>query len=265
MNLIKVAIERPIAVISAVIMVVLFGLVALQTIPIQLAPDVNRPVITVTTVWPGAAPAEVEREIINRQEEEMTGLEGLQEITARAEQGRARLTLEFDVATNMDRALLLLSNRLDRVSGYPDEANEPTLDTAGSDDNPIAWFIVTRAEGNDRPIHEYGDFVEDVVKDSIERVPGVSRVDIYGTSEREIQVTVEPELLARYGLTVSNVIQALRAANVSMSTGDVDESKRRYAIRVEGELNTLEAIRAVVVRSAEGRASGRLARVTVGE
>ncbi|MDH3596671.1 MAG: efflux RND transporter permease subunit [Rhodospirillales bacterium] len=265
MNLIKVAIERPIAVISAVIMVVLFGLVALQTIPIQLAPDVNRPVITVTTVWPGAAPAEVEREIINRQEEEMTGLEGLQEITARAEQGRARLTLEFDVATNMDRALLLLSNRLDRVSGYPDEANEPTLDTAGSDDNPIAWFIVTRAEGNDRPIHEYGDFVEDVVKDSIERVPGVSRVDIYGTSEREIQVTVEPELLARYGLTVSNVIQALRAANVSMSAGDVDESKRRYAIRVEGELNTLEAIRAVVVRSAEGRASGRLARVTVGE
>jgi HAE1 family hydrophobic/amphiphilic exporter-1 len=265
MNLIKVAIERPIAVISAVIMVVLFGLVALQTIPIQLAPDVDRPVITVTTVWPGAAPAEVEREIINRQEEEMAGLEGLQEITARAEQGRARLTLEFDVATNMDRALLLLSNRLDRVSGYPEEANEPTLDTAGSDDNPLAWFIVTRAEGNDRPIHEYGDFVEDVVKDRIERVPGVSRVDIYGTSEREIQITVEPELLARYGLTVSDVIQALRAANASMSAGDVDESKRRYAIRVEGELNTLEAIRAVVVRSAEGRASGRLARVTVGE
>jgi HAE1 family hydrophobic/amphiphilic exporter-1 len=265
MNLIKISIERPIAVIAAVIMVVLFGLVALQTIPIQLAPDVNRPVITVTTTWPGAAPAEVEREIINRQEEEMTGLEGLQEITSRAEQGRARLTLEFDVATNMDRALLLVSNRLDRVSGYPDEANEPTLDTAGSEDSPIAWFILTRAEGNQRPIHEYGDFVEDVVKDRIERVPGVGRVDIYGDSKREIQITVAPDLLARYGLTVSNVIQALRAANASMSAGDVDESKRRYAIRIEGELNTLDAIRAVVVRSAEGRATGRLARVTVGE
>jgi HAE1 family hydrophobic/amphiphilic exporter-1 len=83
MNLIKVSIERPIAVLSAVIMVVLFGLVALQTIPIQLAPDVNRPVITVTTAWSGAAPAEVEREIINRQEEEMSGLEGLVEITSR--------------------------------------------------------------------------------------------------------------------------------------------------------------------------------------
>ena len=245
MNLIKVSIERPIAVLSAVIMVVLFGLVALQTIPIQLAPDVNRPVITVTTAWSGAAPAEVEREIINRQEEEMSGLEGLVEITSRAQQGRGRLTLEFAVGTNMDRALLLVSNRLDRVSGYPDEANEPTLDTAGSEDSPIAWFIVKRAEGNDQPIHQYGDFVKDVIKDRIERVPGVSRVNIYGDSEREIQVTIEPQLLARYGLTVSDVIEALRGANASMSAGDVVEGKRRYVTRVEGELNTLDIMRDV--------------------
>ena len=95
MNLIRLAIERPIAVIAAVLMVVMFGLVALQSIPIQLSPDVNRPVITVTTIWPGAAPAEVEREIVNRQEEVMTGLEGLDNITSRAELGRASMTLEF--------------------------------------------------------------------------------------------------------------------------------------------------------------------------
>ena len=75
MNIIKIAIDRPIAVISAVLLTVLFGVVALDQIPIQLAPDVNRPVITVTTLWPGAAPAEVEREIVNRQEEQMAGLE----------------------------------------------------------------------------------------------------------------------------------------------------------------------------------------------
>jgi len=210
MNIIKLAIERPIAVIAAVLMVVMFGLVALQTIPIQLSPDVNRPVITVETLWPGAAPAEVEREILNRQEEEMAGLEGLQEITGRAQRGRSRLTLEFAVGTNMDRALLLVSNRLDRVNGYPDEAEEPTLDTAGSEDNPIAWFVVTRAAGNERPIHEFGDFVDDVVKDRIERVPGVSRVTYYGGSAREIQVTMQPALLARYGLTVSDVVGGLR-------------------------------------------------------
>ena len=265
MNLIRLAIERPIAVIAVVLMVVMFGLVALQTIPIQLSPDVNRPVITVTTSWPGAAPAEVEREILNRQEEEMAGLEGLQSITGRAQPGRSRLTLEFNVGTNMDRALLLVSNRLDRVSGYPDEASEPTLDTAGSEDQAIAWFVVTRAEGNERPIHEFGDFMEDVIKDRIERVPGVSRVNVYGGSEREIQITTEPRLLARYGLTVSAVTRALRQGNASMTAGDVDEGKRRYVTRIEGELNTLDTIREVVLRSHEDPRSGRLARVTLGD
>ncbi|MFQ6017074.1 MAG: efflux RND transporter permease subunit [Kiloniellaceae bacterium] len=265
MNLIKLAIRRPVAVVAAVLMVVMFGLVALQTIPIQLSPDVNRPVITVTTGWPGAAPAEIEREILNRQEEVMAGLEGLRQITGRAEQGRARLSLEFGVGTNMDKALLLVSNRLDRVGDYPDEAGEPSLDTAGSEDNAIAWFMVNRTEGNDRPMHEYGDFLEDVVKDRIERVPGVSRVNVFGGSEREIQVTVEPQLLARYGLTVSDLTRALRAANASVSAGDVEEGKRRYVVRTEGELNTLEAIREVVLRSYEDPRTGRLARVTVGD
>jgi HAE1 family hydrophobic/amphiphilic exporter-1 len=263
MNLIRAAIERPIAVIAAVLMVVMFGVVALESIPIQLAPDVNRPVITVKTNWPGAAPAEVEREITNRQEEEMAGLEGLREITGRAEQGRSRVTLEFAVGSNMDRALLLVANRLDRVTGYPDEADEPSLDTAGSEDSPIAWFIVGRAEGNERPVHEFGDFVEDVIQDQIERVPGVSRVNVFGGSEREIHVTVEPQLLARYGLTVSEITQAMRSANASISAGEVDEGKRRYVVRTEGELNRLEDIRKVVLRSSKDPATGRLARVTV--
>ncbi len=265
MNLIKLAIERPIAVIAAVLMVVMFGLVALQTIPIQLAPDVNRPVITVTTAWSGAAPAEVEREITNRQEEELKGLESLETITSRSEQGRARITLEFAIGTNMDRALLLVSNRLDRVNGYPDEADEPTLDTAGSEDNPVAWFIITRLEGIEKPIYEYGDFAEDVIRERIERVPGVSRVNVFGGTEREIQITVKPEVLARYRLTVSEVVDALRRANASFSAGDVDEGKRRYVVRTEGELNTLQGVRDVVVRSDEDIESGRLARVRIGD
>ncbi len=175
------------------------------------------------------------------------------------------MTLEFEVGTNMDRALLLVSNRLDRVSGYPDEAEQPTLDTAGSEDSPIAWFIITRAQGNERPIHEFGDFIEDVVKDRVERVPGIARSNVFGASERELQVTIEPQLLGEYGLTVPDVVRALRTANVSLSAGDVDEGKRRYVVRAEGELSTLDSVRAVVVRSWTEPATGRTARVTLGE
>ncbi len=265
MNLIKISIERPIAVISAVLMVVMFGIVALQTIPIQLVPDVNRPVISVRTIWPGAAPAEVEREITNRQEEVLKGIGGLNTIESRSEQGRSRITLEFDINTRMDKALLLVSNRLDRVTGYPEEADEPSLRLARADSSAIAWFIITRNEGNTRPIHEYGDLIERTVQDRIERVPGVSEVTVYGGSEREIQIVVEPTVLARYRLTISDIATALRRANASISAGDVEEGKRRYVVRTQGDLNTLNQMKNVVLRSLRDDTTARLARVTVGE
>jgi len=265
MNLIKVSIERPIAVMAAVLMTVMFGLVALQTIPIQLTPDVRQPVISITTVWPGAAPAEVEREIVNRQEEVLRGLEGLEEMTSSSQDGRGQVTLEFASNQDMDRALLLVSNRLDRVSGYPEEAEEPSLDTAGSEDKPITWMILKRTEGNTRPIHTYGDFVEDVIQDRIERVSGVSQSNVFGGAERELVVTIDPVELSRYGLTVPRVVDTLRQANASVSAGDVEEGKRRYVVRTEGEFTTPEQVRQVVLRTVEDRETGRVARVTVGD
>ena len=265
MNLIQTAIRRPIAIVAAVLMVVMFGLLALRSIPIQLAPDVRRPVITITTQWAGGAPVEVEREIVNRQEEVLKGLEGLIQIESRAQDGRARITLEFRVGQNMDRALLLVANRLDRVNGYPEEVDEPTLRTAGSEDQSIAWFMLTRAEGNDRGIASYRDFAVDVLQDRIERVPGVARVDVYGGSERELRVTVDPRRMARFALTVPDVLAALRAANLSVSAGDVEEGKRRYVVRADAELNSPGRVRAVVLRSDDDPVSGRFARVTVGD
>lgn len=265
MNIIKIAIERPSAVIAVVLMVVLFGLVALETIPIQLAPDVNRPVITIRTVWPGAAPVEVEREITVQQEEVLKGVQGLATITSRSQQGRSEITLEFSIGTNMDRALLLVANRLDRVTSYPAEADEPSLRTAEADSNAIAWFILSRKDGNTTPIEEYGDFVKDVIADRLERVEGVARVNVFGGSSREIEIIVEPSLLARYKLTVPEILQTLRRNNAAISAGDINEGKRRYVVRTEGELNNLDAIRKVVLRSQRDPDTGRVSRVTLAD
>lgn len=265
MNIIRLSIERPIAVMAMVIMVVMFGYVALQTIPIQLAPDVNSPIIKIETQWLGAAPAEIEREIVNRQEEVLKGLEGLDEMVSSSQNGRAEITLTFAIGSDMDRALLLVANRLDRVGNYPEEAEEPTLSTADSNENAVAWFSLTRAEGNDQPIHTYGEFAEDIIRDRLERVPGVSQSNVYGGSEREMQILVNPELMARYGLTVSETLQALRAANVAVSAGDVEEGKRRWQVRVDGEFEALDQVRAVLLRSRVDPATGTVSRVTVGD
>ena len=203
MNLIRYAIDRPVAVVAAVLIAVLFGTLAMSRIPIQLAPDVRKPIVVVETAWPGAAPTEIEREIVNPQEETLRGLDGLEIMTSRSRTGQASVTLEFAVGIDMSQSLLLISNRLDRVGGYPDEASEPTLNTSGSDDSPIAWVLLTAARGNTRSLPTYGDFLEDVAKDRIERIEGVSAVNVFGGTPRELQVVINPQRLSRYGLTVA--------------------------------------------------------------
>ena len=267
MNLIRLAIERPIAVVAAVLIVIMFGMVGLAEIPIQLTPDVREPVITVSTTWPGASPVEIEREIVNRQEEVLKGLEGLASMVSSSQDSFGEVTLEFETGHDMGQALLLVANRLDRVTDYPEEADEPSLSTASAEDNAIAWFIVRHdPDAAAKPeVHTFGDFVEDVIQDRVERVQGVARTTLYGGSERELQIVVDPEKMARYGLTVPEVVARLREADASITAGDVDEGKRRYVVRTDGELNSPERVRAVVLRGAQGSDAERFGRVSVGD
>ena len=264
MNIIKASLERPIAIVSVIIMTIILGIVALDRIPIQIAPDVNKPIISVTTYWFGASPYEMEREIVNRQEESLQGLEGVKKVTASTREGRAIIELEFDLTMDMDRALMLVSNRLNQIDDYPEDAGEPTLDTSGLDDNAIAWFILTKTPGNDTNIAAYGDIVEDIIQDRIERVPGVARTNAYGSSETELRITINPEKMAYYGLTVPKVINVIRQANSSISAGDVKEGKREYIVRAEGEIQSEKQVEEVVLIS-EQDLNGRFGRVTVND
>lgn len=265
MGLIRLAIERPIAVVAAVLMILIFGVLALQRIPIQLTPDVRKPVITVTTYWSGGSPIEMEREVINRQEEVLKGVQGVSKIESRSQDGRGILTLEFEIDSDMNKSLLMVSNRLNQISDYPEEANEPLIDTSGLEDSPIAWFILTRLPGNNRALESYGDFAENVIQDRLERVAGVSRTNLYGGSENEMRIIVDPDKLARYRLTVPDLVSALRLANVSISAGDINEGKRRYIVRTEGELQTVNQIRSVVLTSTNTETRGGIGRVTIGD
>ncbi|MEE4119500.1 MAG: efflux RND transporter permease subunit, partial [Paracoccaceae bacterium] len=210
-------------------------------------------------------PAEIEREIVIPQEDAFRGLEGLERMVSRSQTGSAEVTLEFAIGSDMGDILLLVSNRLDRVGGYPDEAGEPALNTSGSDDSPIAWVTVRAAEGNARALPEYGDFMEDVVKERLERIDGVSTVNVFGGVTRELQIVIRPEELARFGLTIPGVVARLRDENVSVSAGDVEEGKRRYVVRAEGALDTVEAVESVVLRSEVQGRSGALGRVLVAD
>ncbi len=265
MNVIRLAVDRPTAVLSIVLMIILMGWLALTTIPIQLTPDVRKPLIIVQTTWSGAAPAEVEREILNRQEEALKGLEGLERMEGRARRGRATVIMEFGIEQGVDRLLLLVNNRLSQITGMPDEAREPRLRTRDTDENPVAWFVLKTTPGNPRHIDTYKDYAEDVIQDRMERVTGIALVNVYGGDERELRVIVEPQKMARYGLTITSIAEALRGTNVNISAGDLDEGKRQYVVRTESELTSLDRVRAVPLRTGIDDATGRISRVTVGD
>jgi HAE1 family hydrophobic/amphiphilic exporter-1 len=138
MRLVESAIRKPVSTSVGVILLVLFGVLAIRNIPTQLTPSVDEPQITVTTFWPGASPLEVEREIIEEQEEPLKSLEGLVEMESLCSDSFGTITLTFRPGADMDTALLRVANRLQQVPSYPANAERPVLQTLTSAANSIA-------------------------------------------------------------------------------------------------------------------------------
>lgn len=142
MGLIRFSIENPVKVTVAVMLTVLFGLIALFETPVQLTPDVVEPEITVTTMWPGASAQEVEREIIDEQEEQLKSVEGLSEFKSESSDSSGRITLKFEVGTDLGVAQAKVRDKLNQVPVYPEDADEPTITTVNPNANAIAWFML---------------------------------------------------------------------------------------------------------------------------
>lgn len=143
MHPIQSFVRNPVKVTVGVLIVALFGGIALSRMPMQLTPEVETPTISLETRWPGASPREVEKEIIREQEEQLKGVEGVTKMTSESRDSSGSITLEFRVGTDMEEALLKVNSRLQQVQEYPEDADEPVIRTSSSSDRPIAWFILS--------------------------------------------------------------------------------------------------------------------------
>ena len=217
------------------LLIILFGGLALRGLPIQLTPEVERPEITITTNWRAAAPEEVESEIIEPQEDQLRGLPGMTELLSEARQGSGKITISFSVDFSLERGLIEVINRLNRVPQYPVDADEPILSTAGGRSRPIAWFIIKPGKDNQINIEDYRDYIEEVVQSRFERVPGVALSEVRGGNEQEIRITVDPYRAAGVGVDLTEAAR-LVGSNDDISGGTADVGKRRYILRYTGAL-----------------------------
>ena len=235
----RLALSNPTATLVAVLLVVLFGGLSLSRLPIQLTPEVERPEITIRTEWRAAAPAEVEAEIVEPQEKVLRGLSGVNRIVSKAQRGQGEVSIEFVVGHDLRRGLIEVLNRLNRVPRYPEDANEPVIDTVGSNSRAIAWFMTRAGEGNTRDIQGYKEYAEEVVQTRFERVPGVARSEVYGGRDREVRITFDPYKAASLGVELPAAAR-LTGSNQDISGGDVSVGKRRYTLRFTGAFNAEE-------------------------
>jgi HAE1 family hydrophobic/amphiphilic exporter-1 len=301
MRLIEAFVHNPVKVSVAVLLVALFGAIALLRMPMQLTPEVEIPKVTITTRWPGASPQEVEREIIQEQEEFLQAVEGVTKMTAECSDSNGTITLEFAIGTDLSEAILKVNSRLRQVPEYPEEADEPVISTSDPRANAIAWFILRPRAASAAEIQAFqeqnpdiasqlepariahnvglrtrrlqllaeespelgsriaellpadvyvpklGRFAEDNIEASFERVPGVSNSNVFGGVEDEMQVIVDPQLLAIRGLSILDIRNALRGQNRDISAGDLWEGKRRYIIRTLGRFRSPEQVGDVIV------------------
>ncbi len=254
MDFIRLCISRPVGVSVGVLLLVLFGLLALFAIPVQLTPNVDIPIVKVETRWSGASPQEVEREIIEPQEEKLRSVKGLREMRSTCRDNQGTIELEFYTGVDKDVALRDVADKLRQVPEYPPDVDEPTVAAADSaEDSPIAWIMLRAPEGEDQRLPQLFNFAEDSIKPYLDRVEGVASTSVYGGREREIQVRVDAGDLAARGLTFRQLEDALRAQNANLSAGTVEQGKRDYSVRTIGQYeNTEEILDTVVAYTAGG-------------
>ena len=246
--MIKTLINRPVVVIVGMILLSLFGILALLTMPYQLTPKVTRPVISIYTGWSGTTPYEVEREILERQEQVLKGIDNLETMEGTAGNGRADITLEFKIGTDLTKAMLDVSNKLNEVKGYPAEMDKPVIKATGEDTSPVLRMMLV----SDSPsvnVRQMRTFFNENVIQYFERIDGVAEVVFPAGDEREMHVIVDDRKLATYQLDVSALANALDKQNVNLSAGNLDYGRKSYRVRTMGEFKSEQDILDVVIWS----------------
>jgi len=239
MKLTATSLKNPAAVAVAVAIIILFGLFILNKLPVQLFPDIERPQISVATFWRAASPREVESELLEPQEEVLQGLPGMISMSAFANAGSSFINLEFNLDTDMDKMLIEVISRINRIPFLPQDANPPVITLGGGGPGgggtALTWFFVQLLSGTEGDVLDYERLVEDIVKPKIESISGVAGVQLFASfgNPQELQIIFDPYKAADLGIDIPSVAAIAGRAN-DISGGFKDVGRRRYTLRFAG-------------------------------
>ena len=246
MRLGELSIRRPVLATVMSLGIILLGVISFTRLPVREYPDIDPPIVSVTTLYRGASPSVVETEITDILEEQFSTIEGVKSISSSSREQGSSITIEFELSRNVDEAANDVRDRVSRVAGaLPREAEDPVVAKVDVNAQPIIWLAFSSDKHNTL---ELSDVADRVLKEQLQRLEGVGSVFVGGERRYAMRIWLDSQRMAAHGLTTQDIENAVRAGNVEIPGGRVEGVEREFSVRTRGELVTPEEFGAIIVR-----------------
>lgn len=244
-----ISIKRPVTATMLVLALVIFGLIGFSRLGVSLYPQIDDPVVTVSTTWQNARPEEVDNEITDILEDAVSGVSGIKHIVSESSEGRSRITITFELGKDIDVAAQEVRDKVSaRLRRLPNDADIPVVDKLDINAQPIIWLAVT----GQRAIEDLTYFADVQIRPLLQKIEGVGEVSVGAGREKQVHIRLVRERLAAYRVGVDEVIEAIRRQHLEIPGGKIDSQAKEFLVRTVGEFETAEAFNDLIVAYREG-------------
>jgi multidrug efflux pump len=245
MKLSLISIKRPVLATVMSLSILLFGIISFILLPVREYPDIDPPIISVTTLYRGASASVVETEITDVLEEQFATLEAVKTITSSSREGGSVITIEFELSRDVNEAANDVRDRVSRIRGtLPQEIDDPVISKVDANAQAIVWLALS---SDNHSGLELSDIADRVLKEKIQRLPGVGSVIIGGERRYAMRIWLDPLKMAAFKLTTQDIENAVRSENAEIPGGRIEGDQREFSVRTRGDLSTPEEFGAIIV------------------
>lgn len=249
MSLSSVSIRRPVLATVMSLVIILFGLIGYTYLGVREYPSIDPPIITVSTSYVGANADVIESQITEPLEEQINGIAGIRSLTSVSRDGRSSITVEFDVSVNLENAANDVRDRVSRAQrSLPPDVDPPTVSKADADAVPIVFLNVKSDKKN---LLELSDIGQNIFKERIQTIPGVSQVMIWGERRYSMRMWMDPQKLAAFNITPLDIRNALNRENIELPSGRIEGASTELTVRTLGRLVTVEEFNNLIIKESD--------------
>ncbi|PUE64061.1 efflux RND transporter permease subunit [Arcobacter caeni] len=239
----KLAINRPITTLMGVLTFIVFGLMSYNTMPINLFPNVDFPVVTIQTTYKGADPSTVETKVTDKIEEAVSGVDGIDKLMSTSYEGFSVVTVQFKLTKNLDEATNDVRDKIGAIN-LPTEVDKPIVKKLGATGAVISLFIASSGEDTTALMR----LADEKLKPQLQRIKGVGEVNILGYQDREIRIFIDPFLLNKYNLTSADVSSIIQKQNIKQGVGKLVNQNQEIIIKAQGDAQNIEEVGELLVK-----------------